>query len=295
MHPDGEQLLNVSPVRTRTREPDEVCAAAVDLARSAATDLAGEEYVGEHAGVETDGDRVVTHLFTCLSPAYRGWRWAVTLSRAARAKTPTVSESALLPGPDAILAPEWVPWRERLRPGDIGVGDIMPTAADDERLVPVVALAGEEGVPDWDEVAAMLAGLSGPLATAPEAEGIPVPPQARVLSAVGRDDAAIRWYASEHGPKSPLAHAAPGICAGCGFFVRVGGPLGRIFGVCTNAYAPDDGRVVSVDHGCGAYSEALLPGSGQANTPVIDELGYDLVDVPGVSVDETVFESLDHG
>jgi len=27
---------------------------------------------------------------------------------------------------------------------------------------------------------------------------------------------------------------------------------------------------------------------------VIDELGYDLMDVPGVSVDETVFESLDH-
>jgi hypothetical protein len=24
-------------------------------------------------------------------------------------------------------------------------------------------------------------------------------------------------------------------------------------------YAPDDGRVVSVDHGCGAHSEVLLP------------------------------------
>ena len=28
---------------------------------------------------------------------------------------------------------------------------------------------------------------------------------------------------------------------------------------------------------------------------VIDELGYDLVDVPGVSVEETVFESFEHG
>jgi hypothetical protein len=28
---------------------------------------------------------------------------------------------------------------------------------------------------------------------------------------------------------------------------------------------------------------------------VIDELGYDLVDVPGVSVGETVFESFEHG
>ena len=67
-----------------------------------------------------------------------------------------------------------------------------------------------------------------------------------------------------------------------------------MFGVCANAYAPDDGRVVSVDHGCGAHSEALLPVSADQPPPVIDELGYDLMDLPGVSVDETVFEALDH-
>ncbi len=78
-------------------------------------------------------------------PAYEGWRWAVTLARASRAKTATVSEVVLLPGPDAILAPEWVPWRERLRPGDVGVGDILPASADDERLVPVLSLAGDDG------------------------------------------------------------------------------------------------------------------------------------------------------
>src|SRR5215469_16957012 len=122
-----------------------------------------------------------------------------------------------------------------------------------------------------------------------------VPPQARVLSAIGRDDAVTRWYTSEHGPKSPLAHAAPAVCMSCGFFVRLGVPLGSLFGVCANEYAPDDGRVVSVDHGCGAHSEAVLPGStDQPVPPVIDELGYDLMDLPGVSVDETVFESLDH-
>jgi hypothetical protein len=121
------------------------------------------------------------------------------------------------------------------------------------------------------------------------------PARARVLSAIGRDDAALRWYTSEHGPKTPLAHAAPGLCAGCGFFVRVAGPLGRVFGVCANAYAPDDGRVVSSDHGCGAHSEAIFaPTADQPLRPVIDELGYDLVDMPGVSVEETVFEPLDH-
>lgn len=81
----------------------------------------------------------------------------------------------------------------------------------------------------------------------------------------------------------------------CGFLVRLGGPLGRVFGVCANEYAPDDGRVVSLDHGCGAHSEATNPeGAYGAASPVIDELGYDLVDMPGVPMDETVFESLDH-
>jgi hypothetical protein len=116
-----------------------------------------------------------------------------------------------------------------------------------------------------------------------------------VLSAIGRDETALRWYSGEHGPRSPLAHAAPGPCMTCGFLVRLGGPLGRVFGVCANEYAPDDGRVVSLDHGCGAHSEAATPsGALGAASPVIDELGYDLVDTPGVSMDETVFESLDH-
>jgi hypothetical protein len=176
------------------------------------------------------------------------------------------------------------------------VGDLLPAAADDERLVPGVSLAGDDGLADLDELSAAVAGLGEPLAGSPAAAAGLVPPQGRVLSWLGRDDAAMRWYASEHGPKSPLAHAAPGVCAGCGFFVRLGGPLGAVFGVCANSYAPDDGRVVSVDHGCGAHSEAPLPGtSEQPVPPVIDELGYDLMDLPGVSVDETVFESLDHG
>jgi hypothetical protein len=278
----------------RTREPDEVCAQAVDLARSAVEDVAGAGNVGAHVGVEAERDRVVTHLFDCLSPAYPGWRWAVTVARASRSKVVTVDESALLPGPDSVLAPEWVPWRERLRPGDLGVGDILPAPADDERLVPFASLEGDDGLGDPAEDAATVADLGEP-AAGPAGEAVTVPPRARVLSAAGRDDAALRWYTSEHGPKSPLAHAAPGVCATCGFFVPLGGPLGRVFGACANAYAPDDGRVVAVDHGCGAHSEALLPeGPGAVVTPVIDELGYDLVDRPGVSVEETVFESLDH-
>jgi hypothetical protein len=114
-----------------------------------------------------------------------------------------------------------------------------------------------------------------------------------VLSAYGRDDTADRWYESEHGPRTPLSRAAPAHCLSCGFFVPLSGGLGRVFGACGNAFAPDDGRVVSADHGCGAHSEAAGAGpAAQATAPVIDEFGYDLLDLPGVSVEETVFEPL---
>jgi hypothetical protein len=354
---DGGQLLAVSQLRVRAKEPDEACAQATDLARGAAEEVAGAGRVGAHVGIEADGDRVVTHLFSCLDQAYQGWRWAITLARASWSKTVTVSESVLVPGPDAILAPDWIPWRERLLPGDLGVGDILPAPPDDERLVPVAVLEGDDGVADWGEATWAAAAFTEPAepaaredATRDDQAGIgwagtdragtdsagddplgagpagefaaaevaaefaegefaageiaagalaaedTLPVRARVLSAIGRDTTAARWYASEHGPKTPLAHAAPGPCAGCGFFVRLGGPLGQVFGVCANAYAPDDGRVVSVDHGCGAHSESVFPvGADQPLRPVIDELGYDLVDRPGVSVDETVFEPLDHG
>ncbi len=352
---DGGQLLTVSPGRARSKEPDEACAQAVDLARGAAEEMAGPGGVGEHVGVTADGDRVVTHRFSCLDPAYHGWCWAVTVARASRAKNVTVDETLLVPGAEAILAPDWVPWKERVLPGDLGVGDLLPAPPDDARLVPAASLEGDDGVSDWGETAwampgtepedlvpvpsaeALAEGLDDDDDAAPEdldgtgivaavavsagaardpgaeersstagadSAGADVvdgdvledrPPRARVLSAIGRDDTALRWYTSEHGPKSPLASAAPGLCSGCGFFVRLGGPLGRVFGVCANEYAPDDGRVVSVDHGCGAHSEGVTASAAdQPLRPVIDELGYDLVDMPGVSVEETVFEPLDH-
>lgn len=282
----------VSTIRNRAKEPDQACADAVDLARRALVDEAGiaPDAVGEHLGTESAGDRVVTHFFDCANPAYAGWRWAVTVTRAPRSKVVTVDESVLLPGQDALLAPPWVPWQDRLRPGDVGIGDILPASPDDERLVPLVVIDGDDAVTDW-----FAPGTDTEDAEAGPAEPsqLPAPGRSRVLSAAGRDDTAERWYSSDHGPRTPLSHAAPANCVSCGFFIPLSGSLGRLFGACGNAFAPDDGRVVSADHGCGAHSEALLTGSAsQATAPVIDEFGYDLVELPGVSVEETVFEPL---
>ena len=290
----------MSPTRVRTAVVDELCAQATDQARAAAQELAGQRQVGAHEGVFADDERVVTHLFGCTDPAYRGWRWAVTVSRASRSKIVTISEVVLLPGPDSMLAPDWVPWSERVRPGDLGVGDLMPAASDDERLVPVTMLEGDDGVVDWDDSAIWEEGsevaASLGLASGQEESAAISPGRSRVLSAIGRDLTAARWYSSEHGPGTPLARAAPGPCVTCGFLTPLAGPLGRVFGACANEFAPDDGRVVSLDHGCGAHSEAVSARGGfGAATPVIDEVGYDLVDMPGVALADTVFEQLDHG
>jgi hypothetical protein len=218
------------------------------------------------------------------------------VTRAPRSKAVTVDESVLLPGSDALLAPAWVPWQDRLRPGDVGIGDLLPASPDDERLVPFAVLGGDPVFPEDQVVTDWFQPRTdsddqdaGPRI----AEEVPSPGRSRVLSAFGRDDAAERWYSGDHGPQAALSHAAPARCLSCGFFVPLSGSLGRVFGACGNAFAPDDGRVVSADHGCGAHSEAMAGGpAAQAALPVIDEFGYDLVDLPGVSVEETVFEPL---
>jgi hypothetical protein len=310
----------VSSAATRRAEPDQACAEAIDLARTAAEEDAGPDQVGPHIGLEAEGDRVVTHLFASLNPAYVGWRWAVTVSRASRSKVVTVGESMLLPGPDSLLAPAWVPWTDRVRPGDLKAGDLMPANSDDERLIPFVAIAGEVGLLDWEEseawrfpprARAAVPGLgeaetAGPdqgAADEPAGEAIDsgrlAHPESglrprRVLSAIGRDEAALRWYAGEHGPTSRLASSAPATCLTCGFMIRLSGTLGRVFGVCANEFAPDDGKVVSVDHGCGAHSDGdIVADDGAAVLPAVNELGYDMLNT-GATVPDSVLESMDH-
>jgi Protein of unknown function (DUF3027) len=285
-------LAVVSTIRNRAKEPDQVCAEAVDVARQALVEQAGvsPDVIGDHLGVEPVGDRVVTHYFESADRAYAGWRWAVTVARAPRSKAVTVDESVLLPGPEALLAPAWVPWHDRLLPGDVGIGDLLPASPDDERLVSFITLDGDDAVIDWF---APRTDTENAAAGPGEPSELPSPGRSRVLSAFGRDDTADRWYDGDHGPSAPLSQAAPANCVSCGFFIPLSGGLGRVFGACGNAYAPDDGRVVSADHGCGAHSEAVLTGVAvPANMPRIDEFGYDMVDLPGVSVEETVFEPL---
>ncbi|MEU0738241.1 DUF3027 domain-containing protein [Streptomyces sp. NPDC006134] len=277
----------MSAATTRSRTPDRLCAEALDLARAAAEEAAAPGVVGEHVGLVSEGDRVVTHFFECKELGYRGWRWAVTVARASRARIVTVDEAVLLPGPDALLAPEWVPWSERLRPGDLGPGDLLPTDAEDLRLEP--GWTGEDEPPPNSAVSEEMADLveaedaevttrppavprRGSIAAVAEEVGVH---RARVLSRYGLHTAADRWEEA-FGPKTPMAQAAPAPCVSCGFLLRIGGSLGQAFGVCANEFSPADGRVVSLAYGCGGHSEAaVMPKPPQPAPPVIDETRVD--------------------
>jgi hypothetical protein len=102
----------------RTGKPDALLAAAVDVARTAVEGIAPASQIGRHLAARTEGDRVVTHLFESKLAGYQGWQWYAVLTRNSRSKTVTVNELGLLPSEDSILAPEWVPWAERVRPED---------------------------------------------------------------------------------------------------------------------------------------------------------------------------------
>ena len=214
----------------------------LELARSAAiADAGSADLVGADVSVEIDDHgRVETYLFEAHLAGYKGWRWCITIALVDKKSEPTICDVVVLPGPDALLAPEWVAYRDRIQPGDVGVGDIVPSALDDTRLVPSVhSLIVDE---ELDAIQVFELGLG----------------RARVMSIEGRDQASKRWYESDRGPQSPIAQAAPKPCSSCAFFLPIAGSLRASFGVCANAISPEDARVVSVDHGCGAHSEATL-------------------------------------
>ncbi|HEV7173781.1 DUF3027 domain-containing protein [Pedococcus sp.] len=243
-----------------TPKEDAVLAAAVDVAREGAALVAEPGTVGDHLGMIMDDERLATHYFACTAAAYPGWRWAITLARVPRGKVATICETNLVPGEGALLAPEWLPYAERLAPGDVGAGDVLPYKEDDPLLEAGFEATGDEEV---DELATFELGLG----------------RKRVLSAEGREAAAQRWYEGESGPHSEVAEKAPAPCSTCGYFLPMAGALRSFFGVCANAWSPSDGRVVSLDHGCGAHSEIDVEPAPpvMVGEPLVDEVAYDVV------------------
>src|SRR5689334_10732596 len=193
----------ISSVITLARpKSDAATVAAVEVARAALLEEVDPADVGEHLGHVIEAERVVTHLFACERAGYVGWQWSVTVARANRSKQVTVDEVVLVPGDRAIVAPAWVPYRERIKPGDLSPGDLLPVEDDDARLVPTYSF-GDDPLDADDK--AQVRQVAKDLGLG----------RVRTLSPTGRDLAAERWYDGDGGPDAPIARSAPDTCFTC--------------------------------------------------------------------------------
>lgn len=241
---------------------------AIEIARQAACELSEQtEQVGDYIGAVSQGERLVSHRFVAQVRGYRGWHWDVVVARAPRSTSVTVCEAHLQPGEEAILAETWVPYADRLRPGDLGPTDVLPFRPDDPRLEPGWVPTGAESEEDLVPIEE--------LALA----------RARVLSQDGVREAAQRWYRGRNGPRTTSSVISDQPCFSCGFLVPLQGSLGQLFGVCVNEWSDDDGRVVSYDHGCGAHSQTDAAHSSvewPAPGPSYGDLDLEIVDMSTV-------------
>lgn len=230
-HPKkSSQPRSAGGSRSRRRNNPLLSRRAVDLSREALAEL-GDGEVGRHIGVSGLEGNVATHRFEAAVPGYPGWEWNAVVACASGSEHVTVNEMALVPAPagNALQAPEWVPYSDRLLPGDLGPGDLMPPAPDDHRLTE-----------DPDEAAA-------PGTTE----------RHHYLTRLGLGEAKQRWRTGEFGPGSEFAEKATLHCRSCAFYLAAGEPIGENFGVCTNEYSAD-GILVHATYGCGAHSETIV-------------------------------------
>jgi hypothetical protein len=253
--PIDTELMPADP-----EQPDPVALAAIDLAREAALELAEPGTVGDHLGALAEPGGLTVHAFESTSRGYRGWNWAVSLAHVPGSDRVTVCDVVLLPGAGAILAPVWIPWSDRLAPGDLGPGDELPYQPDDPLLLPGYTVTDED---DADQQMFWELGLR----------------RERVIGPEGLTEAAQRWERGPHGPTSETAIQASAPCVTCGYFVSVSGPLRQHFGICTNEWSPADGSVVTMDFGCGAHSETDL------ELPALEPLAPHILD-------ETIIEEV---
>ncbi len=237
-----------------------VLGAAVDQAKAAVVEFSGADAVGDYLGVSYEDTSAATHRFLAHLPGYIGWQWAAVVAAYPGAEQATISEVVLVPGPTSLLAPDWVPWDQRVQQGDLSPGDLLPPAADDERLVPGYTASGD---PQVDETAAEI-GLG----------------RRWVMGIWGRAEAAERWHTGAYGPESVMARSTKRVCRDCGFFLPLEGSLGAVFGVCGNELSAD-GHVVDKQYGCGAHSDTPAPaGSGSPMFEPYDDGVLDVAEPP---------------
>ena len=133
----------------------------VALALAALGEITDPEDVGPLLDAEVVEPGVVDLRFACLLPGYAAWHWTVSTTDLPGSE-PTVLEVELLPGADALLAPPWTPWTERLaewrrqhpdelHPGEDDPEDEADAAADEDEDLDEDDLAVDDALDVLDE------------------------------------------------------------------------------------------------------------------------------------------------
>lgn len=277
------------------------------IAQAVAIEVADEDsQVGDFVEAIVLGDNVTDFRFETRVRGYEGWQWSVTLYHDVELDHWTVDESSLVPTDKALRPPEWIPWKDRLEPTDLAVTDSIGTDPDDPRMEEGFRKTGpaEQGenvssnaesaetTDDGDNAETDTDGIAGAqdetvAASVTSEEDIDEAVEEfdlsrrHVLTPLGRSQTAKRWYEGPRGPKSLSTKTSDGNpCSTCGFFIPLKGELNLLFGVCANKWSPDDGRVVSIDHGCGEHSEIEPPEPSHLwvqSKPAFDDLHIDII------------------
>ena len=277
------------------------------IAQAVAIEVADEDsQVGDFVEAIVLGDNVTDFRFETRVRGYEGWQWSVTLYHDVELDHWTVNESSLVPTDKALRPPEWIPWKDRLEPTDLAVTDSIGTDPDDPRMEEGFRKTGpaEQGenvssnaesaetTDAGDNTETDTDGIAGAqdenvAASVTSEEDIDEAVEEfdlsrrHVLTPLGRSQTAKRWYEGPRGPKSLSTKTSDGNpCSTCGFFIPLKGELNLLFGVCANKWSPDDGRVVSIDHGCGEHSEIEPPEPSHLwvqSKPAFDDLHIDII------------------
>ena len=277
------------------------------IAQAVAIEVADEDsQVGDFVEAIVLGDNVTDFRFETRVRGYEGWQWSVTLYHDVELDHWTVNESSLVPTDKALRPPEWIPWKDRLEPTDLAVTDSIGTDPDDPRMEEGFRKTGpaEQGenvssnaesaetTDAGDNTETDTDGIAGAqdenvAASVTSEEDIDEAVEEfdlsrrHVLTSLGRSQTAKRWYEGPRGPKSLSTKTSDGNpCSTCGFFIPLKGELNLLFGVCANKWSPDDGRVVSIDHGCGEHSEIEPPEPSHLwvqSKPAFDDLHIDII------------------
>jgi hypothetical protein len=303
-------MMSMQTIENPQDEPEAPRIDPKSLARSVAMTVADEpDQVGRLTRSIDEDDHVTDFRFESKKRGYEGWEWSVTLYHDTDIDEWTVNESSLVPTDQALMPPAWVPWKDRLLPTDLSVTDSIGTEPDDSRLEDGFRRTEPSAAaptPDADQAQAKEQGedgrtqaeddvsvQTGDTTDNPEDASVTsaqdledsveefMLSRRHVLSPLGRDQTAKRWYEGPHGPKALSTKTAAGtLCSTCGFFVPLKGDFDRMFGVCANKWSPDDGRVVSLDHGCGEHSEIDPPQPSHLwvqSKPAYDDMHIDVI------------------